>query len=309
MTMKIDEEYKTYTAFVTKLAVIKQLLLNQEEPSYILERYTQKHLLSEEQFQGIQSLVNKDKNELIRLLDKSIKDFMAGRHLDKITNPELIKYAYKYQKDNFINKIADYIKQYGLKIPLHFEEDASLFGENTTRITFIETLIALESEGFISIVSLREGVSKPHEIITADAGVWALTKDENRSGFTVYPVPIATIQLTGKLISLIEPRLSYTPHKLSFKGKVIFIPEGDQDTLCRVILRNKNAMKREWSWDEVLEKSGERNIDTSMWRRVYNAGREINKKVAIETTIKDLLDVRKQTISVNTKYLPFPPNK
>ena len=223
MTMKIDEEYKTYTAFVTKLAVIKQLLLNQEEPSYILERYTQKHLLSEEQFQGIQSLVNKDKNELIRLLDKSIKDFMAGRHLDKITNPELIKYSYKYQKDNFINKIADYIKQYGLKIPLHFEEDASLFGENTTRITFIETLIALESEGFISIVSIREGTSKPHEIITADAGVWSLTKDENRSGFTVYPVPIATIQLTRKLISLIEPRLSYTPHKLSFKGKVIFI--------------------------------------------------------------------------------------
>jgi hypothetical protein len=98
--------------------------------------------------------------------------------------------------------------------------------------------------------------------------------------------------------------LSYASHKLSFKGKEIFIPGGDQDDLCQVLFKNKTALKREWSWDEITEKWGGDPNDNN-WRKVYNAGREINKKVAIETGIKDLLDVNKKTIRVNPKFLPF----
>jgi hypothetical protein len=307
--MKIDDEYKNQVVFRSRLVVLKHLLLNQEEPSYVLEHYVDKHELSEEQFREIQSLVNKDRDELTKLLNKNIKDFIAGRYLSKTTNSELIRYSYKYQKDNFINKITDYVKHYGLRIPLHFEVDASLFGESTNKITFFETLIALEFEELISIVSLGEGVSKPHEIISENVGVWSLTKDSVRGDSIVYPVPIATIQLTRKLISLIEPQLSYLPHKLSFKSKLIFIPEGDQDMLCRVILRNKNTLKKEWSWDEVIEKWGGNYEGSETWRKVYNAGREVNKKVAVETGVKDLFDVKKKTISVNAKYLPFFQNK
>lgn len=307
MTMKINDEYKNQVLFRSRLVVLKHLLLNQEEPSYILGHYIDKHELSEEQYRDIQSLVNKDKDELTKLLGKNIKDFIAGRYLSKTTSSELIRYSYEHQKDNFINKIADYIKQYGLKIPLHFEDDASLFGENIARITFIETLIALEFEGLITIISLREGMSKSHEDTPGRADFWSLATGYSKNSFTAFPVPIANIRLTKKLIGLIEPHLSYQAHKIHFKGKDIFIADGFQDSLCRVLMKNAKMMKKEWSWDEVLdERKGKEDYGTNGWRKVYGAGREVNKKVAVETGIKDLLIVRKNTIFVNPKYLPYP---
>jgi len=307
MTMKINEEYKIQTAFRSKLAVLKHLLLDQEESSYILDHYADKDALSNEQLQDIQSLVNRNKDELTRLLIKNINDFISGKYLKEVKNPELIKYSFEYQRNNFINKIADYIKQYGLKIPLHFEDDASLFGENIARITFIETLIALEFEGLIAIISLREGMSKPHEDTSGRADFWSLQTGYSKNSFTAFPVPIANIQLTKKLIGLIEPHLSYQAHKIHFKGKEIFIADGFQDSLCRVLMKNIKMMKKEWSWDEVLdERKGKEDYGANGWRKVYGAGREVNKKVAMETGIKDLLIVRKNTIFVNPKYLPYP---
>ena len=69
---------------------------------------------------------------------------------------------------------------------------------------------------------------------------------------------------------------------------------------------DEKAMEKEWSWDEVLEKWGGNYEKKENWRKVYNAGSEVNKKVAIETGIKDLFIVRKKTIFVNPKYLPLP---
>ena len=62
-------------------------------------------------------------------------------------------------------------------------------------------------------------------------------------------------------------------------------------------------MNREWSWDELLDKWGGGYEEKNQWRIVYNAGREVNKKVAIETGVKDLFIVKKQTIKLNPKYL------
>lgn len=37
--------------------------------------------------------------------------------------------------------------------------------------------------------------------------------------------------------------------------------------------------------------------------KIYNAGYDINEKVAKETTIKDFLDITKTTIRIKEKYL------
>lgn len=99
---------------------------------------------------------------------------------------------------------------------------------------------------------------------------------------------------------------SYDPQTsaISFSGKTVPIPTNtNQSELCKVIFENKTSVNREWSWDELLDKWGGGYDDMDQWRIVYNAGREVNKKVAIETGVKDLLIVKKQTIKLNPKYL------
>jgi len=92
-------------------------------------------------------------------------------------------------------------------------------------------------------------------------------------------------------------------HKIRFAGVEIQIPyNSDQDFLCQTILKNAAALRKEWSWDEMLEKWGENVSPEKGWRTVYNAGREVNNKIATETTVKNLLLVRKLTVAVNPKY-------
>jgi hypothetical protein len=98
------------------------------------------------------------------------------------------------------------------------------------------------------------------------------------------------------------PTYNLLSHKVNFAGVEIQIPyNSDQDLLCKTLLKDKASMNKEWSWDEVLEKWGDIALEKG-WRTVYNAGREINGKIAAETTIKDMLLVKKLTIAVNPKY-------
>lgn len=99
---------------------------------------------------------------------------------------------------------------------------------------------------------------------------------------------------------------SYDPQTstISFSDKTIPIPTNtNQNDLCKVIFETKTNMNKQWSWDEMVEEWGGGYTDKDQWRVVYNAGREVNKKVAIETGVKDLFIVKKQTIKLNPKYL------
>jgi len=100
------------------------------------------------------------------------------------------------------------------------------------------------------------------------------------------------------------PSYNETSYTIWFKDKDIPIPpNSNQNSLCKVIFKNKSSLRKEWSWDEMLEKWGGSYEDKEAWRKVYNAGREVNKKVAIETGVKDFLIVKKLTIAVNPNYL------
>lgn len=97
---------------------------------------------------------------------------------------------------------------------------------------------------------------------------------------------------------------SYEPPNILFQGKSIPITANTyQDSICSIAFKNKVAMTKQWSWDEIFEERGELNPEKGWWRKIYMAGREINDKIAIQTGIKDLLIVKKRTIAVNPKYL------
>lgn len=308
--MKNDNQLELLTFFVDKLLIAKCLILEEDNFFTLFDSFIKKYDLNENQIREIRLLEKKSKKELTELLKKDLKTFMSGAYAQSVTNPALIKYSYQYQKNNFIDHIGEYLKRYGIKVPLHPEKDTALFGEDTSRITFVETLLALELEGLLIVLNLQLGTSKPHEVTTVPISPVTSLPGVNtpQSSFTTHQVPIATIQITRKLITLIEPHLSYISHKLSFKGKEIFIPDGFQNSICLVLLKNIKTMKKEWSWMDVLDQQigTEGNYKDDDWRKVYGAGLEINKKVAIETGIKDLLDVNKKTIRVTPKYLPFP---
>ena len=110
----------------------------------------------------------------------------------------------------------------------------------------------------------------------------------------------------GKIETATASTLSYddVACKISFRDKSIPIPQNtDQESLCRVVFADKNNVTQVWSWDEMLEKWGGNYESKDAWRKVYNAGREVNKKIAIETGVKDLLIVKKHTVTLNPKYL------
>lgn len=90
---------------------------------------------------------------------------------------------------------------------------------------------------------------------------------------------------------------------INFRGKKIQIPpDTDQELLCKVILRNKNAMSRRWNWDEIIEAWGD-VPEKDDWRKVYNAGRGVNEQVEKKTTIDNFLIVKTKTLQLNPDFL------
>ena len=132
-----------------------------------------------------------------------------------------------------------------------------------------------------------------------------VNQNTNAGSFKDYVFTDIVSTLKEKIGTSRFPPPVYDPvaHKIGFAGVEIQIPyNSDQDLLCKTILKSAATMRKEWSWDEMLEKWGEDATPGKGWRTVYNAGREINNKVATETTVKDLLLVRKLSIAVNPKF-------
>ena len=296
-------ELNNQTYFYFKLFVAKSLLLNPENFFNIFDGYVDKHNLDEKQIAKLRAFENKEPRELVKIINNEIEKFITGKQAEQIINPLMVKYAYQYQRNNFIDKISEYLKRYNKRIPLHPEEDTALFGENKRRITFFETLIALEYEELISIISLQLDFLNDQQVILPQSKLDTIfSPSELKSS---RQIPIVTIQPTRKLINLVEPNLSYQSYRLSFKGKEIPIPEGNQDALCKLLLKNKKTMSKRWSWDEIVEKWGGDYEDKEGWRKVYGTGNEINKKIALDTGINDLFIVKTKTIMINPKYLPL----
>lgn len=91
---------------------------------------------------------------------------------------------------------------------------------------------------------------------------------------------------------------------LIFAGKDIKIPlNTNMSMVCSVMLASKNAIKKKWSWDEIV--SSDEDIANYNYRVVYTAARAINEKVATKTALADfLITTPIKTVQVSPKYLP-----
>jgi len=91
---------------------------------------------------------------------------------------------------------------------------------------------------------------------------------------------------------------------LTFAGEAITISkrvENDAHDLLKTIFKNRAKV---WNGDEVLD---DWKVDYTKSHipknKVYQAGKAVNRIVAIETKIKDFLEVSTKTVSINKKYL------
>lgn len=75
-------------------------------------------------------------------------------------------------------------------------------------------------------------------------------------------------------------------------------PNSNESKLCEVVLKNTKSMRKEWSWDEIVEAWGDMSKDQDN-TVIYRAGRRINDKVARKTEVKKLFIVTTKTIKVN----------
>ena len=101
----------------------------------------------------------------------------------------------------------------------------------------------------------------------------------------------------------VAPRFYADISEIIFANKRISIPKNtNQALLCAFIFGSPD---KEWDWSEMLEVWGydETSYGKEDWRIVYNAARAVNTKVAIETSVKDLLVITKKTTALNPNYL------
>ena len=92
------------------------------------------------------------------------------------------------------------------------------------------------------------------------------------------------------------------PVLVAFGKETPIPPNSNMHYLCNVLFKHTNDKKKTWSWDEIVEEWGESAEDYKP-RIIHTAGRGVNTKIAMNTTVKDLLIITLKTVQINPKYL------
>lgn len=92
---------------------------------------------------------------------------------------------------------------------------------------------------------------------------------------------------------------------LVINGTEVKIPENtNQHYLCKTIFKNDKSRKTTWSWDEIMEDwKDDFSEDKKLWRKVYEAAREVNLKVKGETMIEKLFITTTKSVKLNPTFL------
>ena len=102
-----------------------------------------------------------------------------------------------------------------------------------------------------------------------------------------------------------EKKLDFDPKTstLYFAGEVIIISkraENDAHELLKTVFKDRSKI---WNSDEVLDDWKFDTEGKTPKKKVYHAGKAVNRIVAQDTKIKDFLDVTTKTVAINRKYL------
>jgi hypothetical protein len=92
--------------------------------------------------------------------------------------------------------------------------------------------------------------------------------------------------------------------KLTIDGNEIPVsPNTNEEQVCKVIFKNKTALEKQWSYDEIVEAMGEGITRTRSWnRKLYQVARQLNDKIAIHAGLKDFIVYTTKTVNINPTF-------
>jgi hypothetical protein len=115
---------------------------------------------------------------------------------------------------------------------------------------------------------------------------------------------------TAKIIPTTKTiNVTYDPKKgtLDISGKSVkFNKDSFRAKLLELLLKDNKSIKKEWSWDEVIEEiEGTKDQDSTKdnKKKFYPACDGLSKFIAQKIGINDLLVFNKSTVQINSKYL------
>ncbi len=79
----------------------------------------------------------------------------------------------------------------------------------------------------------------------------------------------------------------------------------NQSNICQIVLKSINTMQKLWEIEDIIEKMGESDSNNDWQRAIYDAVKEINIKILIETKgkVDDFFLLTMKTVTVNPKYI------
>jgi len=124
--------------------------------------------------------------------------------------------------------------------------------------------------------------------------------DENYT----HPFTVNEKKLLGEENGVAKGELSYDERigALNIINKTVKISEGrdsNQHHLLITLLKNRNKI---WAVDEIWEDWGN-SEERPIGRKIYNAARDINEKVAIQAGIKDFLYYNMKEVGIRREYM------
>lgn len=246
-------------------------------------------------FEFSKDLSEKVYDQLTTFLDIYLHEFIENKLEIESQN----YYRFEKQKENFLRAMKREEEKFGNQFiiknaPHSYPSEKYLSDE---AYLFIHILIAMEKLGYMTIQEIGAIEMDGFSSATQDYYTVKIVLGDK------YYREMNPSQFEDKELSF-----DVKESKLRFKGKKIEISKtknSDPHYLLTLIFRDK---EKEWAYDEIWEdpyfRSRNKEFDPNEdWRKIYNAGYSVNGKVERATTIKDFLDVRKTSVSINRKYL------
>lgn len=107
----------------------------------------------------------------------------------------------------------------------------------------------------------------------------------------------------------VPAKVTYDPKKgtLDISGKSVKLNKDSfRAKLLELLLKDDKSIKKEWSWDEVIEKiEGTLDLEATKEnkKKFYPACDGLSKFIAQKIGVNDLLIFNKSTVQINSKYL------
>ena len=179
-------------------------------------------------------------------------------------------------------KSLSYLKNKGIIIDYSYGNDGWSW-DTIVNITFKLSSFddfykTIQSE-YIKRNKVNKETEKPKEIITE-------TKQEAIAIKVGYDPKKGELDVGGKKVKL---------NKDSFRAKLI-----------ELLLKDEKSRKKEWSWDEVVEKiEGTKEIESTNEnkKKFYPACDGLAKFIALKTGINDILIFNKSSVQIDPKYI------